>query len=286
MGVHTTFVRSVDLDEWTQRQIDSMRLGGNANAQAYFRKAGMTDMHAKIEKKYTSKAAQSYRSVLAKMVDAEAAKRGEAVDGAVEDSGKSLLEALSIADRKEQEAMMMERTQVDAAPTAAKATLASQNPNAKGTLRTPPTSGNAPILNNTKLLLRKPSGNSVNILKKKPSNVGNKLRVNKLTTTTTTNNTDEVFEDVEATQNAVVEADKEAKQAAEEALIAKRLEPPGTLSAASVTLSPKTATIPPPIKSAPAASPAKSPLAEPPKTTLDQGMAKLKAMNSDFFSMA
>mmetsp|Transcript_8551 Transcript_8551/g.19648 ORF Transcript_8551/g.19648 Transcript_8551/m.19648 type:complete len:105 (+) Transcript_8551:83-397(+) len=29
MGVHTTFVRSIDLDEWTQRQIDAMRLGGN-----------------------------------------------------------------------------------------------------------------------------------------------------------------------------------------------------------------------------------------------------------------
>ena len=28
MGVHITFVRAVDLDEWTQGQLDAMRLGG------------------------------------------------------------------------------------------------------------------------------------------------------------------------------------------------------------------------------------------------------------------
>ena len=78
MGVHTTFVRSVDLDEWTQRQIDAMRLGGNAAASTYFRKHGMDNAHQKIEKKYTSKAAVSYRTMLAKLVDAaDAAKRGE-----------------------------------------------------------------------------------------------------------------------------------------------------------------------------------------------------------------
>lgn len=38
MGVHLSFVRSVDLDEWTQRQIDAMRIGGNGNARDYFRK--------------------------------------------------------------------------------------------------------------------------------------------------------------------------------------------------------------------------------------------------------
>jgi Putative GTPase activating protein for Arf len=50
LGVHTTFVRSVDLDEWTARQMDAMRLGGNANAQAYFRKHGISDLNTKIEK--------------------------------------------------------------------------------------------------------------------------------------------------------------------------------------------------------------------------------------------
>lgn len=52
MGVHLTFVRSVDLDEWTQRQIDAMRLGGNGNARAFFRKHGFTELYgSKAEKK-------------------------------------------------------------------------------------------------------------------------------------------------------------------------------------------------------------------------------------------
>jgi ADP-ribosylation factor GTPase-activating protein 2/3 len=56
MGVHLTFVRSVDLDEWTQPQIDAMRIGGNANARQYFRKHGFTDLYGgKTEKKYKAK---------------------------------------------------------------------------------------------------------------------------------------------------------------------------------------------------------------------------------------
>eukprot|EP00578_Thalassiosira_sp_NH16_P010437 CAMPEP_0181108844 /NCGR_PEP_ID=MMETSP1071-20121207/17851_1 /TAXON_ID=35127 /ORGANISM="Thalassiosira sp., Strain NH16" /LENGTH=145 /DNA_ID=CAMNT_0023192483 /DNA_START=74 /DNA_END=507 /DNA_ORIENTATION=- len=74
MGVHITFVRSVDLDEWTQRQIDAMRIGGNGNAKKFFRKHGCTAQAG--EKKYTSKAAVAYRAELTKMVEAEAAKRG------------------------------------------------------------------------------------------------------------------------------------------------------------------------------------------------------------------
>ena len=55
-----------------------MRLGGNGNAKTYFRKHGITDMHGgKVEKKYTSKAAQSYKAALANLVIAAAAKRGE-----------------------------------------------------------------------------------------------------------------------------------------------------------------------------------------------------------------
>lgn len=48
MGVHLTFVRSVDLDEWTQRQIDAMRIGGNDNAKKFFKKHGVTDFYTKV----------------------------------------------------------------------------------------------------------------------------------------------------------------------------------------------------------------------------------------------
>ena len=58
MGVHVTFVRyefyfgrnnkvtslcrSCDLDEWTQAQLDIMKVGGNANCLNFFRKHGIT----------------------------------------------------------------------------------------------------------------------------------------------------------------------------------------------------------------------------------------------------
>ena len=49
LGVHVTFVRSVDLDEWTQRQVDAMRIGGNDNARKFFGKHGCTERSANEE---------------------------------------------------------------------------------------------------------------------------------------------------------------------------------------------------------------------------------------------
>ena len=106
MGVHLTFVRSCDLDEWTQSQIDAMRLGGNGSARSYFRKHGFTDLYGgKVEKKYTSKAAVSYKSELAKLVSAEAAKRGEGIAPKEESNGngKSLLDNLDMVDKKNEQ---------------------------------------------------------------------------------------------------------------------------------------------------------------------------------------
>ena len=40
MGVHITFVRSTDLDEWTSEQLCAMTMGGNGKARAYFKKHG------------------------------------------------------------------------------------------------------------------------------------------------------------------------------------------------------------------------------------------------------
>lgn len=38
-----TIGRSVDLDEWTPQQLLTMKLGGNGNANKFFRKHGITD---------------------------------------------------------------------------------------------------------------------------------------------------------------------------------------------------------------------------------------------------
>ncbi|EGB06992.1 hypothetical protein AURANDRAFT_28364, partial [Aureococcus anophagefferens] len=36
LGTHLSFVRSVTLDEWTQKQANVMQLWGNANANSFF----------------------------------------------------------------------------------------------------------------------------------------------------------------------------------------------------------------------------------------------------------
>lgn len=66
MGVHVTFVRSVELDKWKVSEIETMKRGGNGNARTFFRSHGITDM-GKTEQKYKSRAAQMYRSHLKKV---------------------------------------------------------------------------------------------------------------------------------------------------------------------------------------------------------------------------
>jgi ADP-ribosylation factor GTPase-activating protein 2/3 len=43
MGVHVTFVRSCDLDEWTVEQLELMKVSGNGNSRAFFKKHGVTE---------------------------------------------------------------------------------------------------------------------------------------------------------------------------------------------------------------------------------------------------
>lgn len=48
MGVHITFVRSCDLDEWTQDQLDIMKASGNGNAKQFFKKHGVTEAQMQV----------------------------------------------------------------------------------------------------------------------------------------------------------------------------------------------------------------------------------------------
>lgn len=68
MGVHLTFVRSCDLDEFTAEQLQRMTLGGNANALQWFKAHGVSETQMGSEKKYTTKAAQEYRKHLDRLV--------------------------------------------------------------------------------------------------------------------------------------------------------------------------------------------------------------------------
>ncbi|KAH6778775.1 ARF-GAP domain 8 [Perilla frutescens var. hirtella] len=67
LGVHISFVRSTNMDSWTPEQLKMMCFGGNNRAQVFFKQHGWTDGN-KIEAKYTSRAAELYRQLLAKEV--------------------------------------------------------------------------------------------------------------------------------------------------------------------------------------------------------------------------
>ncbi|KAG2238934.1 hypothetical protein Bca4012_023719 [Brassica carinata] len=67
LGVHISFVRSTNLDSWSPEQLRTMMFGGNNRAQVFFKQHGWTD-GGKIESKYTSRAADLYRQILAKEV--------------------------------------------------------------------------------------------------------------------------------------------------------------------------------------------------------------------------
>jgi len=261
MGVHITFVRSLDLDEWTQRQIDAMRIGGNDNCKKFFRKHGLTDFHTKTEKKYTSKAAVAYRAELAKLVDAEAAKRGDGIAAAeAANGGANILDSADAVMKKgvEDEARnKLEAARANGAGSSAgtlqpKAMLASQMSGASGRLSTkgtpastPPVSGGLSMSTNgllrkpasssggPKLVLRKPSNTSASsrLLKKNSSlSSASRLRVNKITTPASSSvSGDDGFEDVATTQknieNAKVkEVEDKKKREEEDAKLARELQ--------------------------------------------------------------
>jgi ADP-ribosylation factor GTPase-activating protein 2/3 len=293
MGVHTTFVRSVDLDEWTQRQIDAMRLGGNANAKQFFRQHGLNEMHGRIEKKYTSKAAMTYKNELKKQVEAAAVLRGEGSDAAaaaVTTSG-NLLEQLALQEKEGASSSSSTVSTSKPVTTAQpKAQLASQMVGAKGKLVvTPPNSGG---LSTGMLQMRKPASqtSSAMMFKKKPSGgASSKLRVNKLSSGVTkqpsggasSTSSDDAFDDIDTVQKAAVQAEKEAKQVADDEKVAHKLsEELNGGGGASAPVVPEVSAPAPPAP-APAAPP-KEP--EKPKSVMADGMKKLQAMNNDFFS--
>ena len=237
MGVHISFVRSCDLDEWTQRQIDAMRLGGNDNAKKFFAK--YPDGAGKTDKKYTSKAAVAYRAELAKLVEAEAVKRGEG-EGEQNNlnsigGSSSLLDNADAMLRKEMEDEARSKINSSNGTVAGSggvlqpsAKLASQMSGARGRLATPagtpiptpPASGGLNVVANgtttaaaatagggPKLVLRKPSTtqSTSRLLKKGSSlSVSSKLRVNKISGGGGDAD-DDAFEDVETTQKNIEE---------------------------------------------------------------------------------
>lgn len=106
LGVHISFVRSTNLDSWTEEQLRVMAVGGNGRARQFFRQHGWQEGGAdKIADKYQSRAAALYKQTLAReSVNFDAATHSglspKAGEGA-SDSGK-LFENAGLAFPKDE----------------------------------------------------------------------------------------------------------------------------------------------------------------------------------------
>lgn len=239
-------------------------------------------MHVKIEKKYTSKAAQSYKTELGKMVDAEAAKRGEGapVPDSVDQNG-DLLANLDLAEKSGMDeaarAKLAAAKATSTTQAVPQAKLASSMPGASKLVVTPPSSGNAP-----KLVLRKPAGSTggLNMLKKKPK-ASTKLGVNKLVAKPVTNgsaNQADDFDSFDTSQNATKPLPEESGTGNDDtgsAPVPETEPAPTPVAPAAGSLAA--------LKQQPKATPAPAAAASK-QFAMKDGVDKLKMMNSDFFS--
>ncbi|KAK5721977.1 ADP-ribosylation factor GTPase activating protein, ER-Golgi transport [Elasticomyces elasticus] len=76
LGVHISFVRSTNLDQWQWEQLRRMKVGGNESATKYFQTHGGSAALASKDpkQKYTSNAANKYKDELARRVEADVKK--------------------------------------------------------------------------------------------------------------------------------------------------------------------------------------------------------------------
>jgi len=68
-GVQVSFVRSVELDEWNEKQVTSMKLGGNKRLREHL--AANNVIQLDLKEKYNSPCAEEYRQMLAQEVAKE-----------------------------------------------------------------------------------------------------------------------------------------------------------------------------------------------------------------------
>ena len=61
--MHLSFVRSVQMDSWSEKEIKAMQVGGNKQLRDFFSSHGISNKSS-IKKKYNSSAAALYREML------------------------------------------------------------------------------------------------------------------------------------------------------------------------------------------------------------------------------
>ena len=62
LGVHISFIRSLSMDTWSNKQLQLMSVGGNQELELFFEPYHVADLE--IQKKYRTKAAYFYREML------------------------------------------------------------------------------------------------------------------------------------------------------------------------------------------------------------------------------
>ncbi|CAH7689741.1 hypothetical protein PPACK8108_LOCUS24870 [Phakopsora pachyrhizi] len=94
MGVHISFVRSTNLDQWTWSQLRTMKVGGNNSFHDFLAKhPGSYTSSTDVKSKYSSKAADLYKDELKRRCLADEAQYGKGpviFDGLVLGSNQSL----------------------------------------------------------------------------------------------------------------------------------------------------------------------------------------------------
>jgi len=68
LGVHISFVRSIAMDSWTEKQLQLMKQGGNKKCNDYLKAKGI-DPRTDVKAKYESDAAQLYKECLKARVE-------------------------------------------------------------------------------------------------------------------------------------------------------------------------------------------------------------------------
>lgn len=64
LGVHISFVRSIAMDSWTDKQLEIMKIGGNQKCNDYLEKNGGIKARTPIKQKYDNNVAQLYKEIV------------------------------------------------------------------------------------------------------------------------------------------------------------------------------------------------------------------------------
>eukprot|EP01103_Thecamoeba_quadrilineata_P018420 TRINITY_DN699_c0_g1_i1.p1 TRINITY_DN699_c0_g1~~TRINITY_DN699_c0_g1_i1.p1 ORF type:complete len:295 (+),score=54.27 TRINITY_DN699_c0_g1_i1:189-1073(+) len=68
LGTHLSFVRSLTMDTWTEKQFNIMRVGGNGRFNAYMKEKGISEF-TPIREKYNMKQVQAYKDRIKALSD-------------------------------------------------------------------------------------------------------------------------------------------------------------------------------------------------------------------------